>query len=95
MEGGVPCFDSRIHADPIELWGDKAGARRRLEHLKAAEDYFGGWLDVVLRAGGYHDGTSQPSEPWIVADRQNHKWRLVLLDRETGHFSCRAERFTP
>lgn len=95
MDHGAPFFDSRVHADPIEVWGDKPGARRRLEHLKAAEDEFDRWLDVVLRAGGYHDGPSQPSEPWIVAERQNHKWRLTFLDRETGHFACRAEPLAP
>jgi len=87
-DGDTQVYDTRVGAEDIKKWGNKAGANRRLEHLKFAMDRFDGWVDVVVRKGGPKDDNAL-SYAWVPEERKGAKWRVVFFEPDTGHF--RAE----
>ncbi|MHB1104707.1 MAG: hypothetical protein ACYC0C_18430 [Devosia sp.] len=88
FEGGRSWVDTRIHAGPHELWASKHGNVLRIEHIRKAIKEFDGYVDVVLVQGTPGQGVDD-AEPWIVDQRQGHRWRVTDFDGATGHF--RAE----
>ena len=83
-------MDTRVHADPIESWGQKPGNRKRIQHARRALDEFDGWVDVVKIDGTPGESYGSAS-PWIPAERQGRVWRLVFLDDDTGHLRLEAQ----
>jgi hypothetical protein len=83
-------MDTRVHADPIEKWGRKAGNKRRIEHAQIACDAFDGWVDVVTIDGVPGEGYGN-AQPWWPEARQGKRWRVTFLDPETGHLRLEAQ----
>jgi hypothetical protein len=87
---GLLWMDTRVHADPIDNWGDKPGKRTR--HLKRAINEFGGEVDVVIVSGepGVSYGTAQP---WTAdGARANTFWQITAFDDHSGHFEVQLRR---
>ena len=58
--------------------------------LTIASQRFDGWIDVVVVDGVPGEGVDEAT-PWLPANRQGLRWRVVAFDEESGHF--RAELF--
>lgn len=89
---GLLWMNTRVHADPIDQWQEKAGNRRRIVHLRRALDQFEGRVDVVVVSGtpGVSYGTAQP---WIAEGaRAGTWWQVTELDEATGHFEVVLRR---
>jgi hypothetical protein len=89
---GLLWMNTRVHADPIQSWGGKAGNHRRIRHLRRAIDDFGGRVDVVIVSGtpGVSYGTAQP---WKAeGSRAGTHWRITEFDEHTGHFEVQLRR---
>lgn len=92
VEGGLMWMDTRVHADPIKNWRDKAGNRKRIRHLQRAIGEFDSRVDVVMVSGepGVSYGTAQP---WLAeGSRSGTYWHLKSLDADSGHFEVRLCR---
>ena len=86
IRDGLLWMDTRVHADPIENWGHKAGNTWRIDHLRRALDEFEGIVDVVIVSGkpGVSYGTAQP---WVAnGSRAGSYWKVSNFDEATGHF---------
>lgn len=89
---GLLWMNTRVHADPIDQWQEKAGNRRRMVHLRRALDQFAGRVDVVIVSGtpGVSYGTAQP---WIAeGTRAGTWWQVTELDDTVGHFEVVLRR---
>lgn len=86
VENGLPFYEHHldaIHPDPSD-WTNRSGHKKRARHLIAAEEKFGGNVDVVLLTG--EPGISYGSaEPWDKKKRGGG-WKLTKLNHETGSF---------
>ena len=79
-------MSTRDHAGPIEKWGDKAGNRKRISHLRRAVNELGDKVDVVIVSGepGASYGTAQP---WLSeGSRAGTFWEITAFEEESGHF---------
>ena len=83
-------MDTRLHADPIEGWGNKPGNKKRILHARRALDEFGGWIDVV-KIEGIPGETYGSASPWLPSDRHGRRWRITYLEDETGHLRMEAQ----
>ena len=77
-----PRFDLWGIATPGEAdWEALAGHKKRTGHLARAVLEFDGWVDAYENA-----------DPWIPAQRVNHRWRITKFDEATGYFSAIAKK---
>ena len=83
-------FDTRWDAQPIETWNHKPGFKRRLDHMKRAMDEFEGSIDVVIVSGTPGESYGD-AFPWKPEERKQASWRILELDRNSGHFSAEAK----
>ena len=83
-------FDSKVDAGPLELWATKPGNVKRKIHFEICKAQFDGWLDVVI-VTGTPGQAYKSANPWKVAERHNHKWRLVHFENQTGHFKVELQ----
>jgi len=89
---GLLWMNTRVHADPIENWGEKAGNQKRIQHLRRALESFGGVVDVVIVSGtpGVSYGTAQP---WRADGlRAGTYWQVTAFDVATGHFEVQLHK---
>ncbi len=89
---GLLWMNTRVHADPIEHWGNKPGNQKRIEHLRRALDDPGGKVDVVIVSGtpGVSYGTAQP---WKAeGSRAGTYWQVTEFDQTTGHFEVQLRK---
>lgn len=84
-------MDTVTNGGPIELWGHKAGNKKRIKHLRRALEEFDGWIDVVLVQGTPGESYKSASA-WVCSDRKNSRWRVTFLEDETGHFRIEAQQ---
>lgn len=81
--------DTREMASALEQWKDKAGNKKRIEHLSRAMREFDGFVDVVIVAGT-PGGSFGDAHPWHPQQYKNTRWKLSYFDPETGHFAASA-----
>jgi hypothetical protein len=89
---GALWMNTKVHAQPLENWREKAGNRKRIRHLRRALDEFDGRVDVVIVSGtpGVGYGSAQP---WIAeGGRTGTYWQVTELEDETGHFAVEMRR---
>jgi hypothetical protein len=84
-------LDTRLHCGSTDLWGCKPGNKLRIVHLSQAIESYSGWVDVVVRMGR-PDDNDREAYPWIAAERYGKSWRLLDLNRQSGHFSAETQR---
>src|SRR5438067_13179148 len=83
---GLLWMNTRVHADPIDRWGNKPGNQKRIQHLRRAIDDFAGKADVVIVSGtpGVSYGTAQPWKS--KGSRAGTHWQVTNFDELTGRF---------
>jgi hypothetical protein len=83
---GTMWMDTKRHADEWSIWGNKAGNRKRVRHLRHAVEERDGVVDVVIVNGvpGESYGSAQP---WLSeGKRSGSYWQITHFEEGTGHF---------
>jgi len=82
-------MDSKLHCGPIEIWGSKPGAKKRVRHALRAMSDFNSVVDVVVVSGVPGEGVTD-AVPWFSKERKGLTWHITALDDETGHIRLEA-----
>jgi hypothetical protein len=88
---GRPWHDTGLHGREHEIWKDKPGNRKRIEHIKAAMEKRDGFVDVVI-VNGEPGESYGDAHPWIPEKRKGYRWRVTQFDEATGHFRAEAQK---
>jgi len=85
---GHPWIDTKVHCQPIEIWGDKQGNKKRIQHLKKAMSDFDGFVDLIIVEGIPGEGVEK-ANPWLPDNRKGYRWQVTEFDESTGHFEAK------
>ena len=72
-------------------WEHLPGHAKRTRHLKRAVQDFDGWVDAIIVSGTPGEGYGI-ADPWIAAQRKNHKWKVLRFDETSGFFAACAQQ---
>jgi len=91
FNNGKPWIDTKLHCQPIEIWGDKPGNKKRIQHLQKAVSEYNGFVDVIIVHGEPGEKVTN-ADPWKQeGKRQGYRWKITGFEQDTGHFSATIE----
>ena len=85
-------YDTEQHAKPLETWTKSMNTKRIPMLLKALHSHEG-WVDAVIR-DDTNGRTDAPTKPWMLSEQGGLKWKLIDVDKDTGHFKAVKKLYT-
>ena len=87
---GRPWINTKVHCQPIEIWKDKPGNKKRIRHLLKAVSDFEGVVDVIIVHGIPGEKVTS-ADPWQQKGRRKgYHWQVSEFEQSTGHFTANA-----